>query len=97
MIRVVGDIDCSIRAEPERFIRNRSHNVGRDDFPSPVETSGHDRQCTDRAASRHENPFAVQRSGTVDGMQDDRERLGKGRLVDRDTVGYLVALPGFSD
>ena len=30
-------------------------------------------------------------------MQDDRERLGKGRLVDRDTVGYLVALPGFSD
>ena len=30
-------------------------------------------------------------------MQHDRERLRKSRFVDRDTVGDLVALPGFGD
>jgi hypothetical protein len=82
LIRVVGDIDCSIRAEPERFIQNRSHDVGRDDFPRTVQPRSHDRQGTDRTASCHENAFAEQRSGAVDGMQDDREGLGKGSFVD---------------
>src|SRR5258707_983761 len=55
------------------------------------------RQGANGAASRHENPFAKEGPGMVDGMQDDCEGLGKGRLVDRDPVGDLVALPGFSD
>jgi len=47
-----------------------------------VEAGRHNRQGTDRTASGYENPFAEQRSGAVDGVQYNRERLRKGSFVD---------------
>ena len=82
LIGGVSDVDHPIGTEPERLFKNRGHDVGRDDFPCAVEPGRHDRQGADRPASRHENPFAEQGSGTVDRMQDDRERLRKGCFVD---------------
>src|SRR6266487_1809463 len=93
----ISDVNYAIGTEPKRLFQNRGHDIGRDDFPGAVETRRHDRQRADRTAPRHENPFAEQGSGTVDGMQDDREGFCKGGLVDRDAIGDLVALPGFGN
>ena len=54
------------------------------------------RRCTrapigPQPVTRH--PLAQKRAGPVDRMQRHRQRLSERRLVDRDAVGHLVALP----
>jgi len=72
----------TIGTELARLLKDRGRDIGRNNFPRTVETRRHDRQSADRAASRHENPFAEQRSGAADRMQHDRERLRKGSFID---------------
>lgn len=73
LIGIIGHIDGSIGAESERLLQNCGHHIRRDDLSRTVKAGRDDRQSADRPASCHENPFAEQRPGALDRLQDDRE------------------------
>lgn len=62
-----------------------------------VRLGGDDRQCPDRTAAGDEDALSDQRSRAGDGVKGDGKWLGHRCLVDRHTVGDLVALPVLGD
>ncbi|MND39747.1 hypothetical protein D3C80_304730 [compost metagenome] len=96
-IRVARHIDDAVGADGERLLQNRIHDVGRDDFPSPMSTGGNDRQRTDRPTAGDQNTFVGQCAGAVDAVQRYREGFGHGRFMDGDAIPHLVALVCFGD